>query len=206
MDVQSAKKDDQVVALTATVEQDKQNVAGLANSALQAQEQLKTALSTLQGQKIAQAKAVQQQSTILAQNQAADKTDTAAELASRIGTLVPDAKSGITTTTYGVLLNPTASYSVTSALEEVPVLTQELSYDQQVLKDDTDALAVSTKVNADLLAQIAGMKSEEVAQQKQAAAELSAEKLKTKKAFRKGFKIGAVVGFIGGLFVPHATL
>ena len=126
LNYESAQKDAKVAALTLVVNQDKQTVANLALQASTAQATYQTTLDAITKENQALASANAQELASLAQRQTADRALPLPAVASRIETLVPGAVGGITATTAGVVMNDTASHSVLTTLEEVPVLQDEL--------------------------------------------------------------------------------
>lgn len=199
----SAQKDAKVVALTALVAQDKQNVANLTLQAAQAQATYQTTLDAITKQNASLAQANAQELASLAKNQAVDKTLPLPELGARIESLAPGAAGGITATTNGLVMSDTASRSVANTLEQVPVLVDELKNETQVAANNKAALDAAGTVIVDKTAQIGGLNTLLLAQQKHEDAAIAAEKDKTKKAWRNGFKWGAITGFIGGVFIMH---
>jgi len=203
LNYESAQKDAKVVALTAQVEQDRQSVAQMAISASQAQAVYQTTLDAITKQNVALAQANAQESTALAQRQAVDRALPLPAVANRIEVLVPATQGGITTTTAGVVLNDTASHSILSNLEQVPVLTDQLSKEEQIVQNDAVVLDKAQASNVALSAEVTALQVEGADAAKQCKAEVSAEKVKTKKAFLKGLKYGFVAGFAAGAYVMH---
>ena len=201
----AAQKDAKVAALTAVVEQDKQTVANLALQAATAQTAYQTTLDAITKQNIALSASIARQGAILAQSQAKDRQMPLPELGQRMEALVPAAKGGITATSNGLALDNTASHSIANELEKVPVLTDQVAKETQVAQNNADVASKAQKVNVDLTAQVNAMAVEGADAAKQCKAEVSAEKVKTKKAFVRGFKWGAIVGFIGGIWTGHVT-
>ena len=194
-------KDAKVAALTQVVAQDKQNVAAIALQAATAQQQYQVTLDAITKQNVALEASVAQESTILAQRQVADKALPLPALAQRLEVLVPAAQGGVTATTSGMSLSSAASYGVVNVLEQVPVLTNQLASETQVAQNNADLVNKSQAVSADLALEVGGLNKSLTDQTAQCKAEVAAEKVKTKKAWRNGFKWGAITGFIGGIFV-----
>ena len=188
----SAQKDAKVVALTALVQQDKQNVASLALAAQQAQATYQTTLDAITKQNASLESSVAQESTILAQRQTTDKALALPAVGQRIAVLVPESVGGITATTAGVVLNDNAAHGVLSNLEQVPVLKSQLYSETQVAQNNATLVTQSQTVNADLTKQITGLNTLVAGQDKKCDALVGAEKDKTKKAFRSGFKWGSI--------------
>ena len=194
LNYESAQKDAKVAALTFVVNQDKQTVANLALQAATAQAAYQTTLDAITKQNVALVQANAQELASLAQRQTADRVLPLPAVASRIESLVPGAVGGITATTAGVIMNDVASHSVLTTLEEVPVLTDELTNETQVADNNQKALGQCNTVVTDKTAQITGLNKELTDQQAHEAASVAAEKVKTKKAWRSGFKWGFAAG------------
>ena len=194
LNYESAQKDAKVAALTLVVNQDKQTVANLALQAAQAQATYQTTLDAITKENASLAQANAQELGALAQRQTVDKTLPLPAVASRIESLVPGAVGGITATTAGVVMNDTASHSVLTTLEEVPVLQDELKNETQVAANNQSALDEANTVIVDKTAQIIGLNKSLTDQQAHETAAVAAEKLKTKKAWRSGFKWGFAAG------------
>ena len=199
-----ARKDAQVATLTAIVQQDKVSVQNLALQAAQAQATYQTTLDAISKENQALASANAQELASLAQRQTTDRALPLPAVASRIEVLVPGAQGGITATTAGVVMNDTASHSVLTTLEEVPVLQDELKNETQVAVNTKSALDAASTVIADKTAQIAGLNKSLTDQQAHETAAVAAEKLKTKKAWKNGFKWGFGLGFAAGAYIVHA--
>ena len=199
-----ARKDAQVATLTAIVQQDKVSVQNLALQAAQAQATYQTTLDAITKENQALASANAQELASLAQRQTTDRALPLPAVASRIEVLVPGAQGGITATTAGVVMNDTASHSVLTTLEEVPVLQDELKNETQVAVNTKSALDAASTVISDKTAQVAGLNKSLTDQQAHEAAAVAAEKLKTKKAWKNGFKWGFGLGFAAGAYIVHA--
>lgn len=74
-------------------------------------------------------------------------------------------------------------------LEQIPTLQNELASEQNLSESQSQL--------------IAGLQKQLVDSGNVCKAEVAAEKVKTRKAFLRGFKIGGVAGFIAGLIVGH---
>ena len=194
LNYESAQKDAKVAALTLVVNQDKQNVANLALQAVQAQAAYQTTLDAITKENQALASANAQELASLAQRQTTDRALPLPAVAQRIEVLVPAAQGGITATTAGVVMNDTASHSVLTTLEEVPVLQDELKNETQVAVNTKSALDAASTVISDKTAQVAGLNKSLTDQQAHEVAAVAAEKLKAKKAWRSGFKWGFAAG------------
>ena len=189
-----ARKDAQVATLTAIVQQDKVSVQNLALEAQQAQAAYQTTLDAITKQNVALAQANAQDLASLAQRQTADRVLPPSGLAQRLEVLVPATQGGVTTTTDSMTLNTNAAVSVVSALEQVPVLQNELNNETQVADNNRSALDAASTVIADKAAQVGALTKSLEDQQAHEAAAVAAEKVKTKKAWRSGFKWGFAAG------------
>ena len=147
-----------------------------------------------------------QESTILAQRQSTDKVLALPAVGQRMEVLVPAAVGGITSTTSGVALNDTAAHGVLNALESVPVLASQLASETQVAQNNADLVNKSQTANIDLTAEVGGLNKQLTDSTNQCKAEVAAQKVKTKKAWRNGFKWGFGVGLAAGAYVTHALL
>ena len=194
LNYESAQKDAKVAALTFVVNQDKQTVANLALQAATAQAAYQTTLDAITKQNVALVQANAQELASLAQRQTADRVLPPSGLAQRLEVLVPATQGGVTTTTDSMTLNTNAAVSVVSALEQVPVLQNELNNETQVADNNRSALESASTVIADKTAQVAGLNKSLTDQQAHEAAAVAAEKVKTKKAWRSGFKWGFAAG------------
>ena len=206
LNYEGAQKDAKVAALTAQVLQDKTSVQNLALQAQQAQATYQTTLDAITKENAALAQANAQELASLAQRQTVDKTLPLPDLAKRIEALAPGAQDGITATTNGLVMNDTASRSVASTLEQVPVLEDELKNETQVAQNNLSALESANVVIVDKNAQIAGVNKELTDQQAHEKAVIAADNVKIKKAWRSGFKWGAITGFFGGIFTGVKVL
>jgi len=201
---ESSQKDSKVIALTAQVAQDKQNVENLAISASQAQAVYQTTLDAITKQNASLSAAVAQESSILAQRQRTDSQLPLPELAQRIEVLAPGTQGRITATSTGLSLDSTASVAVAQMLEQVPVLTAQLDNEAQIVQNTSQILDKANDLNGILSNQVSGLNKELADKSAQCTAEVAAEKVKTKKAFVKGLKYGFVAGLAAGAWLIHA--
>jgi hypothetical protein len=200
----SAMKDAKVVALTQVVAQDKQNVSNLALQASQAQAVYQTTLDATTKLNAQLSASNAQLSVAMRKNQTVDATLALPALGQRLEVLVPSAQGGVTSATSGISLNDTASRGVVSALEQVPVLTAQLANETQVAQNNDQLVTQAQALNGKLYNEIDGLNKSVVDITAQGNAEVAAEKLNTKKAFRKGLKVGIGIGVVIGGFIMHA--
>jgi hypothetical protein len=203
LNYESAQKDAKVAALTLVVAQDKASVQNLALQAQQAQATYQTTLDAITKENSALAQANAQQLASLAQRQTGDKQLPLPQLGQRLQVLVP-AATGVTATSTGLSLDSNSSVAVVQQLEQVPVLIDELKNETQVAANDKSALDAAGTVIVDKTVQIAGLNKSLTDQQAHEVAAVAAEKVKTKKAFWRGFKYGFVTGFGVGAYIVHA--
>lgn len=198
-------KDAKVAALTQVVSQDKQNAAALALASATAQQQYQVVLDTVSKQNTALEASVAQMAAGLKAQQAADRVLPPSGLAQRLEVLVPATQGGVTTTTDSMTLTTSASSSVVAALEQVPVLEDELKNETQVAANSQSALTAANTVIVDKTNQVTGLNRSLVDLQKHEDAAVAAEKLKTKKAWRSGFRWGFGLGFAAGAYIMHGV-
>lgn len=204
LDSKAAHLETKAANVTQTVTADKQDTAQLSASASQADLALQKALEDLAVSTARLRASLSADQALLAKNRAADAELSLPALGSRIETLAPEAKGGVTATSNGLAVDTTASRGIANQLEAVPILTGDLRTETQVAQNNVDALTKCTSANTDLKAEVTGLTKETKDLAAKDVADVDVEKVKTKKAWRNGFKIGAIVGFISGLFVGHS--
>lgn len=166
-----------------------------------ANQQLLTQLATQKANFDATLKANQAQVTLLLsqlkQRQVQDNALPLPELGARWSTLLNLPPAAIVATPDNKLtLTSDASHATVNALEQLPVLTNQLSLATVNLAGCQQVTAQQDKVIAGLNVQLTDTNTARAADQKLA-------KAAQKKAWLKGFKWGAIAGFVGGLFVAH---
>ena len=202
----AARKDAQVAALTQTVAQDKATEANLAITASQAASDAKVALDASRAANVSLTQALQQIKGNLAHQQTVDDQSNLPTLAGRMVDLVPNSHiSDVTVGNTGLTLDTVISHLTVSQLELVPALQGELKDETQIAAVDQMALTTATAATTACQADSSALKTTVADQDKKFSAEVADAKVREKKAFRKGFKWGAVAGFIGGLFVHVAV-
>ncbi len=201
-----SKADAKVIALTQLVEQDKQTNQNLAISSATAADQYQKALDSAQKLNVQLAQANAQQSAILDRRQSQDSMLDLPALSARLQTLVPSTAGGVTVANNGLALTDPASHAVVSQLEAVPVLQNQLDTETKIAQNTGLALQSAQGDITACTNQVGGLQTTLKDQQAHETAAIQAEQVKTKKAFRKGLKIGAIGGFIAGLFIGHGGL
>lgn len=182
---------------------------------IQFQQQATAAIKQLQDSTTQlQAANTQQQSTItslkqqLVDQKSKDSTLPPTDLASRIQTLAPG--GSVTVVTDGYHLDQTEAVSIAQALEEPPVLKQQIVADEIIISNDTTIIANDTKV---LGTEQQSHKSDvDTLQSKLDAAnqEVKTVKSNARKGKLKWFGIGYVAGFASSMalkaFILHWPL
>jgi hypothetical protein len=163
-----------------------------------ANQQLQAQLTTQKANFDAALKASQAQVTLLLTQlkvrQAQDDQLPLPDLGNRWSTLLNLPAGAITATPDNKLaLTPEASHATVNALEELPVVQNELTLSAANLAGCQQVAAQQDKVIAGLNTQLTDTNAARVADQKLA-------KVEQKKSWLRGFKVGVIVGFFGGLF------
>jgi hypothetical protein len=205
LDSESAKKDQQLAVLTQTLNESKSQASAAALQADSAAAAFQKALDTVQAQNSLLAASNARSQAALAQHQTADRTTLALpEVIQRWQSLVVLQPNDLSQTSSGTVISENGVRATVAQLEAVPTLTSQLADEVQIAANDQSLLTQQTTVTTALQSQVSALNVELADQSKQCTAQVAAEKIKTKRAFIRGFRIGAVVGFIGGLFTGHA--
>lgn len=195
IDLNAAKKDAQVAALTQKVSQDETANANLAITASQTSAQFKAALDSATKANALLSARLQADKAFLANNRQTDVGLDMPALASRMQQLTPDAAAAdISAENNGLTLTSVGAHAVVAQLEAVPVLTDQLSASTAQLKLDLTALGnASTALNS-CQGQVAGLKQTNTDLQAKDTADIAAGKANAKKQFKRGFKWGFAAG------------
>jgi hypothetical protein len=161
-------------------------------------QQLASQLVTLKANFDATQKANQAQITLLLSQLKAQQVKDAAlplpDLGSRWSVLLNLPPAAIEATPDNKLtLTSDAAHATVNALEELPVLTNQLALTTATLTGCQQVTTQQDKVIAGLNTQLMDTNTARAADQK-------AAKAAQKKSWLKGFKVGVIVGFVGGLF------
>jgi hypothetical protein len=132
--------------------------------------------------------------------QKADAAMTNAQLAKRLGDLTN--QQNIQSTATGVDLNHDQTVGVDQTLEDVPALKQEIADDVQQLSNDDQQINNLTDTGKSASLLIAGLNQQLTDQQNTCNAQIKKLKISGIKSRLKWFGAGAIVGFIGKIFVP----
>jgi len=201
----SADKTKVDVAVAALASQKAVDVQ-LAAQTAQATAQYQTIVQALSVQNVALAKAVTERSAGLQQQRQIDSQLPVSGLAERIQALALMPPGSISITPTSVVLTQPGALSVASALESIPVLTQDVKDETQIADNRQLEVEKANSVVSSLTAQVSGLTLAGVDADKACKAEVASVKADARKSKLSWFKRGLVVGFIGGLFVGHAAL
>ena len=192
----AAESQAQIVA-TAQAQKD----AALATQAAQQAEQYKELSDKVAAQNAALEQANITLATALAKQQHTDDTMPLPELAQEWTKLVPGmAPNGITFAldpNGQITLTDDAAHKTVDQLEQVPVLTQELSNSKQSEQNTDTLLGASQKQVTDLNSEVSGLNLQLADNQKVCTAQIAVVKADAAKAKRRWFLTGLVLGFLG---------
>lgn len=96
----------------------------------------------------------------------------------------------------GSLSSPIVLRKIDDTITDYPLVLKEVDAQQA-------EILAAQKLQVGLSNQLTGLKSELTDQQTLCKTQVSAEKVKTKRAFIRGLRIGFVVGFVSGLAAGH---
>jgi hypothetical protein len=96
----------------------------------------------------------------------------------------------------GSLSSPIVLRKIDDQITDYPLVLKQVDAQQA-------QIVAAQQLQVGLSDQILGLKTELTDQQKVCATQLSAEKVKTKRAFLRGLKIGFVGGFVAGIAAGH---
>jgi len=191
-------------ALVAQKAQDAQNAAQILT--LTQQYQQLTATLALQNRQLAAA--LVQRQAVVAHNQASDAAMDLPALANRLKTLGNAPDGTVTASGTQVLLTQPGAVAVTQTLETIPALQGDLTDTKNVLGATQAAKAQADTLIAAQGTQITGLNLAAADQDKACKSEVAAVKSDSRKKqmswFRRGFFVGVVTGFVGGVFSGHA--
>lgn len=109
-----------------------------------------------------------------------------------------------TVLTNDITLTPDAAHATVAELEKVPVLTQQLEQTNTNLTGCKVVAAKQDTVIAGLNTQIADSNTALTAEKTARADDAKLAAAKQRKSWIKGFKVGAIVGFVAGVFAGHS--
>src|SRR5208282_5184948 len=143
-----------------------------------------------------------QLATALATRQKTDATLPVTDLAARWNMLVPLATPTVTTS--GLAVSQGGAVATVQALEQVPVLKQELTNETQLKQNDDQLLTADATSLVDFGHRVDGLNLLIADKDKQCTAQMAVVKAEAAKSKRRWGKIGFVLGFISGAFAMHA--
>ena len=150
------------------------------------------------------ASAIAQRNAGLQKQQAADQQMTPPQLATRWGDLVSAKPDDIRVATDGNLeVTETVALSTVEQLEQVPVLTLNLSNETSVAAANQQEAETANGLNSALAVQVGDLQTTITKDDAACKAQVAAVKADANKSKVKWFKIGFVTGFISGLFTGH---
>ena len=152
--------------------------------------------TTVETQNAALNAKISQTQTETKKQQQTDATLPLTDLGSRIALLAQLQPQEVTTTPTQVTLSQPAAVSVAQQLELVPALQTEVASLNTIAANDNAIIGKQGDLITQLNKDVTDAKAQDVADVKQL-------KAQNKKSFLRGLKIGAIGGFIAGVFVGH---
>lgn len=142
------------------------------------------------------AKAISDRNTQVVQQQKNDASMTDIELAARWATLIKVTPQEVTTSSVPNTLqvSDNAAHATVDQLETLPACQANLADIQTELASEKGLVSTQS-------ASITGLNGQLVDERASHVADVNTEKVKARRSFLRGFKLGAIAGFIGGLFV-----
>ena len=205
LDSQASKKDSQLAALTQVLDQAKAQASTAALQADSAAAAYQKALDSVQAQNVALLASNVRSQAALAKQQTADRSTLALpDVVQRWQSLVPLQPNDLAQSPAGTVVSDSGVRATVAQLEAVPALTAQLSDESKIASNDQSLLTQQTGLTTALQTQVSALNVELTDQSKQCAAQVALEKVKTKRAFIRGFRWGLITGFVGGLFTGHA--
>ena len=148
--------------------------------------------------------AIQTRNAALQKQQVADQNLTPPQLATRWGTLVGAPVGSITAPASGGLaVTETVAVDTVQQLEQVPVLTMDLTNETAVAAADQQEIIKANAVNSALTTQVGDLQTTITQADATCRTQIAAVKADATKSKLKWFKWGVVVGFIGGFATGH---
>lgn len=132
-------------------------------------------------------------SAALVKQQKTDATLLPSDLVARLNTLVPQANATVTPT--GVALPEAGAVTVVQQLEQVPVLTKQLSDETDIASNTAVLLAAANENRATLTDEVSGLKLQVADDTKVYTAQIASVKAEARKSKRRWF----IAGFVAGI-------
>jgi hypothetical protein len=181
---------------------DAQNAATVA----QVTQQYAAIVQTLQAQNASLAQAVASRQASLVVQQKADATLALPDLANRLKTLGNAPDGSISVSGGQVVLTQPAAVTVTTTLEQVPVLQADVKDDQIAIGNYEKELGEADTLYKAQTTEITGLNLTITDQAKACTAQVAAVKAESRKKQMSWFKRGFGLGFIAGFFAGHSSL
>ena len=197
-DGQSAAADARNQAAQQVLQAQKEANAQTATQVAAAQAQYQALADKLSTQNASLVTQIASLSQALAARQKQDAALALPDLALRQKALL-NISSGITAAPTGLLVSPSASVQTVQALEQLPVLKQSLADETALADNRAKVLDSSQALVLDLTRQVSGLNLQLTDSTNACKLQVAA----VKKSRWKYFKMGAITGFVGGLFVGH---
>lgn len=139
----------------------------------------------------------------LTKQQKADDVLTTSQLLTRWEALVPTVKfdGAPVTSDGGVGVSPANAHATVDALEQIPVLTQELANEQNLVVNGNALALAQTKQVTDLMAQVSGLQSKAVDDAKTCQDQIKVVKDAARKSKKHWYEFGFVSGFLARQFL-----
>ena len=189
-------------ALTQAKTQDAQNRATVA----QVTQQYAAIVQSLQAQNASLSASLAQRQVSLAVQQRTDASLPLADLANRLKTLGNAPEGSVSVSGSQVTLTQPGAISVTTTLEQVPVLQQDLKDETTIAANGQAELAQANVVITEQTKQVTGLKLTITDEEKACTTQVAAVKAEGRKNSIKWFRRGVLVGIFGGLFAGHYGL
>lgn len=195
LDRDAAKKDAQFQALAAQVVQDKDLFVQAQNQAQTDIKQYQAMVDNLTKQNQTLSLTNQQLNGILSNNQIKDKTAPLPEVATRMAQLSGVQNTDVIALPDGTIdLTTNGAHAIVNQLEEVPVLTEQLTNETKIVANDQTLINQQDKVNTDLNGQITDLKKQNTDLVSANKAEIASVKADARKSKRNWFIRGMITG------------
>ena len=154
-------------------------------------------IQQLQSQNQALVAAIKSRDVTTQKQQQVDNSMTLPALGVRWSELLGIPNGNIVPQGDNLLVNDAASHQTVVALEQLPTLKADLQ--DQMTQTENEKKIVDSQI-----LQIVGLNKQINDEINTCDARVADEKTKSRKSFLKGLKIGAIIGFFGGVFMGHS--
>lgn len=176
----------------------------LASQVSQLNTQYQNVVSQLSAQNAQLAAAVTSRTVVLQQQQATDKTMPLLDLGNRWAALAGIAPTELRESAAGITVSDTGARQTVEQLEQVPVLTKNLRDETTIADGREQEIDKANALVGGLTQQVSGLNLTISDDAKVCKAQIASVKADARKSKSKWFKVGVVVGFVGGLFIGHS--